>query len=569
MTYQWLGRYRRHPVTIPLLAAVATAVSFLSPVIPEALASTTTTTAVPGPNCSAALSGVALGRTGWAASTNAPSNSADPPAYALDGNYSTRFSTNEPQAPGLYFEVNMGSPQAFDELKMAVPNSPTDYARGYDVEVSSNGSTWATVASCTGTGTPETVSFPTQTAQYVRVVLTESTADHWWSIDEFKLFSQSAPPATTTTTVPPTTTTTAVPGSNCSAALSGVALGRTGWAASTNAPSNSADPPAYALDGNYSTRFSTNEPQAPGLYFEVNMGSPQAFDELKMAVPNSPTDYARGYDVEVSSNGSTWATVASCTGTGTPETVSFPTQTAQYVRVVLTESTADHWWSIDEFKLFSQSAPPSTTTTTPPPRPVVRAQTGVTRVFNRSVALRLRCADTACRGFINLWHDGILLGRGGYALGAGATGTFLVRLDGRAMSLIHGAPRHVLYANQVVLVNGGRRVRRGTLLVGSRPRPVTSALTGGPTRVFNGSVALRLRCADTACRGFINLWHDGILLGHVSFVLAAGATGTFLVRLDGRAMGLIHGARGHVLYANQVVLVNGGPRVRRGIRLVG
>ena len=236
MTYPWRARHRRHPVATPLLAAVAMAVSFLSPAIPEAFARTTTT-AVPGSNCSAALSGVALQRTGWAASTNAPSSSADAPANALDGNYSTRFSTDEHQAPGLYFEVNMGSPQAFDEVKMAVPNSPTDYARGYDVEVSSNGSTWATVASCTGTGTPETVSFPTQTAQYVRVVLTESTADHWWSIDEFKLFSQSAPPATTTTTVPPTTTTTAVPGSNCSAALSGVALGRTGWAASTNAPS--------------------------------------------------------------------------------------------------------------------------------------------------------------------------------------------------------------------------------------------------------------------------------------------------------------------------------------------
>ena len=410
MTYPWRGRYRRHPVATPLLAAVAMAVSFLSPAIPEALASTTTTTAVPGSNCSAALSGVALHRTGWVASTNAPSSSADAPANALDGNYSTRFSTDEHQAPGLYFEVNMGSPQAFDEVKMAVPNSPTDYARGYDVEVSSNGSTWATVASCAGTGTPETVSFPTQTAQYVRVVLTASTVDHWWSIDEFKLFSQSAPPTTTTTTVPPTTA---------------------------------------------------------------------------------------------------------------------------------------------------------------PPRPVVRAQTGVTRVFNRSVALRLRCANSACRGFINLWHDGIFLGRDGYALGAGATGTFIVRLDGRALGLIYRAPRHVLYANQVVLVNGGRKVRRGTLLIGSRPRPVTSALTGGPTRIFNGSVALRLRCANTACRGHINLWHDGILLGQVGFALGAGSTGTFIVRLDGRALRLIYRAPRHVLYANQAVLVNGGRKVRRGIRLIG
>ncbi|MGH9107572.1 MAG: discoidin domain-containing protein, partial [Acidimicrobiales bacterium] len=244
MTYQWRGRCRQHAVTSTvLLASVATAVSFLSPVIPRALAGTTTTTAVPGSNCSAALSGVALDRTGWAARTNAPSSSADAPANVLDGNYSTRFSTNEHQMPGLYFEVDMGSAKSFDELTMSSPASPSDYARGYDVEVSTNASAWTTVASCTGTGTPETVSFPTQAARYVRAVLTAS-ATPWWSIDELKLFGPSAQPPPTTTTVPPTTITTAVPGSNCSAALSGVALDRTGWAARTNAPSSSADAPA-------------------------------------------------------------------------------------------------------------------------------------------------------------------------------------------------------------------------------------------------------------------------------------------------------------------------------------
>ena len=116
-------------------------------------------------------------RAGWPA-RNAPSSKADAPANALDGNLTTRFSTDEHQAAGLYFEVNLGSPQTFDELEMDVPNSPHDYARGYNVEVSGNGSSWTTVASCTGTGTPEIVSFPTQTAQYVEVVLTASNS-YW------------------------------------------------------------------------------------------------------------------------------------------------------------------------------------------------------------------------------------------------------------------------------------------------------------------------------------------------------------------------------------------------------
>ncbi len=158
---------------------------------------------------SAALSGNALGRTGWSATTDAPSSSADAPDNALDGNFHTRFSTNEDQAPGLAIRVDLGSARAFDQLAMRAPNSPNDYARGYNVLVSTNNSSWATVASCTGTANPEVVSFPTQTAQYVRVVLTAASTTNWWSIDEFDLYG-SATATTTTTTTAPTTTTAAM-----------------------------------------------------------------------------------------------------------------------------------------------------------------------------------------------------------------------------------------------------------------------------------------------------------------------------------------------------------------------
>jgi hypothetical protein len=172
--------------------------------------------------------------------------------------------------------------------------------------------------------------------------------------------------ATTTTTAPPTTTTTAVPGSNCSASVSGTFLDRTGWSATTDAPSSSADAPDNALDGNFNTRFSTNEDQASGLAIRVDLGAARAFDELAMRAPNSPNDYARGYDVLVSTNNSSWTIVAACTGTANPEIVSFPTQTAQWVRVVLTAASTTNWWSIDEFDLYGQTPAPTTTTTTTP-----------------------------------------------------------------------------------------------------------------------------------------------------------------------------------------------------------
>jgi F5/8 type C domain len=345
-----------------VICAVASLATFLG-IAPIAGELVTSSAVAQGANCTASTSGqTQLAESSFTASTNSTSSTTDAPQNAITNavNHTTssRFSSDEDQAVGMYYEVNMGSPQTFDEVQMTVPDYATDYARGYNVEVSANGTSWATVASCTGTGTPETVSFPTETDQYLEVVLTSVDASYWWSIQQFFVYNSSA--GTTTSTV--ATTTTAPAGANCAAAVAGTALSRSAWVASTNSDASGADVAANALDGNLATRFSTDEDQAAGLYFEVNLGSAQAFDEVEMEVPNSAGDYARGYDVEVSANGSSWATVAACTGTGTPEVVSFPAQDDQYARVVLTTGVTTNWWSIDEFYLYTSSSGTTTTT---------------------------------------------------------------------------------------------------------------------------------------------------------------------------------------------------------------
>jgi hypothetical protein len=170
------------------LAATAAATTTAAPAAAWTGTTSTTSTTTAAVNCSASAGGPVLSRTGWVASSNAPAASWDGPANALDGNPGTRFSTNEDQALNLYLAVDMGSPQSFDELEMDAANAPQDYARGYDVEVSANGSSWTVVASCTGSGTPEIVSFPTQTAQWVAVVLSQGSSSWWWSVDELYLF---------------------------------------------------------------------------------------------------------------------------------------------------------------------------------------------------------------------------------------------------------------------------------------------------------------------------------------------------------------------------------------------
>ncbi len=68
---------------------------------------------------------------------------------------------------------------------------------------------------------------------------------------------------------------------------------------------------------------------------------------------SSVDDYARGYQVFVSSDGTTWGN-AIATGTGTQAliTVTFPTQTFRYIRIVQT-GAASNWWSIAEINVYT------------------------------------------------------------------------------------------------------------------------------------------------------------------------------------------------------------------------
>jgi len=300
-----------------------------------------------GSSCNAPAAGESqLNEASFVASTSNPSGDGAQNAItnAVSGSAGSRFSTDTDQTAGMYYEVNMGSPQTFNQIEMAFPSWATDYAGGYNVEVSNNGSSWTVVASCYGNGSPETATFAGQTAQYVEVVLTAPDPSSWWSIGQFLI---SAPAGT----IPP-------PVGDCSASTSGESpLAESGFTATAPVPAGSSgaqNPITNAVNGNTDAgRFTTQAAQAAGDDYIVNMGSARTFNEIQLAAPDDPTDYASGYSVEVSPNGSAWSVVATCTGAGTPQVVSFPAQTDQYVEVVLNAPTPTDWWSIEYFDVYS------------------------------------------------------------------------------------------------------------------------------------------------------------------------------------------------------------------------
>lgn len=129
------------------------------------------------------------------------------------------------------------------------------------------------------------------------------------------------------------------------------ALSRTGWTASS-VPS-SGDVSANMLDGNPSTRWSAGTAMAPGQYLIIDMKASKTFKKIVMDSTGSNDDYARGYEIYVSNDGTNWGgAVASGSGTGAVITASFGQQTARYIKVVQI-GAASNWWSIHEFNVYN------------------------------------------------------------------------------------------------------------------------------------------------------------------------------------------------------------------------
>jgi beta-glucosidase len=131
----------------------------------------------------------------------------------------------------------------------------------------------------------------------------------------------------------------------------GGVLPRTGWTA-TAAPSSASDVPARMLDGDTATRWSSGVPMANGNTVTLDLAAARTFSKVIMDSAASASDYARGYQIAVSANGTSWTTVGTGTGTAALVSATIPVQTARYLRITQTGS-ASYWWSIAELNLSS------------------------------------------------------------------------------------------------------------------------------------------------------------------------------------------------------------------------
>ena len=260
---------------------------------------------------------LALNKTTSASSNNQPS------ANAVDGNGNTRWESafSDPQ----WIAVDLGSVQLIDRVRLTWENA---YGKNFTIQVSSNGTTWTTVATTTNNAT--TVNeYPSlaATGRYVRMYGTVRATTYGYSIYEIEVFNYSNNPATN------------------------LALNRTGTALSTQGgfPAN------QAFDGDNTTRWGSSYADNQWIY--VDLGRTATVTQVDLIWE---TAYGKDFHIDISNNASTWTTIATVTG-NTLHTNEFTglAATGRYVRMYGVTRGTGYGFSLYEFQVYGSYVAPS------------------------------------------------------------------------------------------------------------------------------------------------------------------------------------------------------------------
>lgn len=137
-------------------------------------------------------------------------------------------------------------------------------------------------------------------------------------------------------------------------------LSRDGWKASANVAEDRA---GAALDGDPRTRWDTGDAQREGSAFELDLGRPTLFRCLSLRFGPSALDFPRGYAMEISADGRSWAEVAReetvllpILAFAAPKAlalnISIDPVTARFIRVTGLGQDRKFYWSIYEADLY-------------------------------------------------------------------------------------------------------------------------------------------------------------------------------------------------------------------------
>jgi glucosylceramidase len=107
----------------------------------------------------------------------------------------------------------------------------------------------------------------------------------------------------------------------------------------------------FAVDDDASTRWSSEAAQAPGQYLQVDLGGREHFRRVAIDSGGNLGDYARGWQLSASDDGTAWRTLATGTGVGQLTNVDVRRTSARFLRITAL-AASDNWWSIADLRLY-------------------------------------------------------------------------------------------------------------------------------------------------------------------------------------------------------------------------
>ncbi|TCK65805.1 discoidin domain-containing protein [Curtobacterium sp. PhB136] len=176
----------------------------------------------------------------------------------------------------------------------------------------------------------QVVTFPRQTARYVRLKLDTRATQYGFSIWRFAVLDSK------------------------NSAGSDLAQGHAASASSTGESWGTAD---KAVDGDASTRWASE--YADDQWLEVDLGSNVSFDTVQVAWENA---YAARYEVQTSDDGKTWDTAQAVDNTGAygdsfVQTETFASQTARFVRIQGGKRVSSYGISMWRLSVYNEDDP--------------------------------------------------------------------------------------------------------------------------------------------------------------------------------------------------------------------
>ncbi|HXI57490.1 MAG TPA: discoidin domain-containing protein, partial [Polyangia bacterium] len=284
--------------------------------------------AAPGSSDTASFDGwIPLPTAKW--TVTASNTGSDVVGNAFDGRLTTRWSTGTFQAVNMWFKVDLGASFTVSRLDIDAnaTSFPNDYIRGWSLAVSTNDSSYSTVATGTGSAALVSMTFSAQTARYIKVTMTSANATYWWGAAEITAYGPAA----------------------------WVPLSTSGW--TPTASRTGADALANSLDGDRATRWSTGTPMLTTDWYKVDMGSAKTFSRVEWdGNPGTwSCDYPPTWTLAVSNDNSTFTTVTTGSASVNITNSIFAAQTARYIKISsnATACGGGSWWGIAEFRVFT------------------------------------------------------------------------------------------------------------------------------------------------------------------------------------------------------------------------